>query len=119
MRKLVYIMMAFGLLISCDDIVEVEDISNSTVTILAPTDNAELNQTTLMFSWESVEDAETYKLQIATPSFLEALQIVEDTTVTTQHFSKTLDYGTYEWRVRAENSSYHTAYTTHQFSIVE
>ena len=73
---LLFAVVTFG----CDDIIEVEDISNTTVIILAPTNNAVLNNTTLTFSWEPIESAETYQIQIATPTFDEALQIVVDST---------------------------------------
>lgn len=105
------------LLFSCDDITEIEDISNRTVNILAPTNDAVLNITDVTFSWNNVEDAENYRLQIATPSFENAAQIVADTLVTATHFTKTLTIGNYEWRVRGENSGYQTSYSTQSFSI--
>ncbi len=117
--KRTLLILAIVLLHSCEDIIGVEDISDRTVTILAPTNHAELTGTNPTFSWNSVEDADKYKLQIATPSFSEALQIVEDTTVTTLSFTKILEAGDYEWRVRAENSDYQTNYTTHQLTILE
>jgi|SRR5690606_16149556 len=104
---------------SCDDIIEVEDISEEEVVVLAPTHNAILSTQDVIFSWELIEEAAAYKLQIATPNFTEAIQIVGDTTVTALNFIKTLELGDYEWRVRAENSGYHTQYTTQKFTIEE
>ena len=104
---------------SCEEIIEVEDISNDSVTILAPTDTAVLNITDINFSWNAVEDAEQYKLQIATPDFEMANQIVLDTTITATSFNQTLELGNYEWRVRAENSDYQTVYTIQSFTIEE
>lgn len=118
MKRIILILIV-GLLYSCEDIIGVEDISDRTVTILAPTNHAELTITNPTFSWNSVDDADKYKLQIATPSFSEALQIVEDTTLTTLSFTKILEAGDYEWRVRAENSDYETDYTTQQLTILE
>lgn len=109
----------FLLVFSCDDIIEVTDISEEAVTILAPTDTSVLTETTVNFSWNSVEDAESYRLQIATPDFENTTAIEEDTLVTTTNFSKALNSGNYEWRVRAENSDYQTTYTTQGFSITE
>ena len=115
-------LVVFGLLISliaCDDIVEVEDISSDVVSISAPTQGAVLNNTTLLFSWQVLEDAESYHIQIATPTFNEALQIVTDSTVVNASYSITLDADTYEWRVRGENSGYQTIYTTQSFTLEE
>jgi len=116
MRKVKYILILF-LILSCDDIIEVEDISDKTVTILAPTNNTTLTITEVNFSWDMLDDAEQYKLQIATPTFEEATQILLDTIITTTNFNKTLDVGNYEWRIRAENSEYQTSYTTQSFTI--
>lgn len=104
---------------SCEEIIEVEDISNDFVTILAPTDTAVLNITNINFSWNAVEDAEQYKLQIANSNFEMANQIVLDTTITTTSFNQTLELGSYQWRVRAENSDYQTAYSSQSFTVEE
>ncbi len=116
MRKVKFILILF-LMLSCDDIIEVEDISDGTVLILAPTNNATLTTTEVNFSWDMLDDAEKYKLQIATPTFEEATQILLDTIITITNFNKTLDVGNYEWRIRAENSVYQTSYTTQSFTI--
>lgn len=117
MRKLVLI---FGLIfsfVSCSDIVRVEDISDKTVSILAPTNSAILNATDVTFNWQTVEEAEEYRIQIADPNFTETLQIVTDSTITTTSFSKTLSIGSYEWRVKALNSAYQTDYIAQSFTI--
>lgn len=105
--------------ISCEEILVVEDISQDSVVTLAPLEDAELNTSTVTFSWNAVEEAEAYKLQIASPNFEAATEIVEDTTVTVISFSEALDAGDYEWRVRAENSVYESAYTTQAFTVLE
>jgi hypothetical protein len=118
--KKTLLMLSFLLIVTaCNDIIEVEDISNKTVTLLAPTNEAVLNITDLTFTWQTVEDAESYRIQIATPTFSEALQIVKDSTVTSASFSTSLEANSYEWRVRAENSAYETAFTTQSFAIEE
>lgn len=119
MKKILSIFSLLIITSACSDIVTVEDISNETVILLAPTNQAILNITDLTFSWQSVEEAESYHIQIATPTFEAALQIVEDSTVTATNYSKVLTANNYEWRVRAENSAYETAYTTQSFLIEE
>lgn len=113
------LLLLFILVFSCDDIIEVEDISNETVVILAPANETVLDITDVTFSWQILEEAETYHLQVATPTFDTANQIVLDTVLTRSHFTKTLETKPYEWRVRAENSGFITAYTTQSFTIEE
>lgn len=113
------LLLAVILLVSCEEIIEFVDISNENVVVLAPTDTSTLTITDINFSWEDVEDAEQYKLQIATPNFESANQIVLDTTITTTNFNQNLEQGNYEWRVRAENSDYQTAYSIQSFTIEE
>ncbi|PWH83986.1 hypothetical protein DIS18_05410 [Algibacter marinivivus] len=118
MKYLKLIVLLF-FVISCDDIIEVEDISDKTITILAPTDTSVLTLTDVTFSWNTVEDAEQYKLQIAVPNFESATQIVLDTIITNSNFTKTLEFGDYEWRIRAENAGFQTKYTTQSFIVEE
>jgi hypothetical protein len=104
--------------VSCSDIIEVQDISNTNVTLVAPIDNATLNITTLILSWDAVEDADNYKVQIARPNFEEILQLEKDSTLTGNSISVELAVGnTYQWRVRAQNSEYATSYTTYTFTL--
>jgi len=109
----------FSLIYSCSDITEVEDISNESVLILAPTNNSILIQNDITFSWNAIEDSDNYRIQISTPNFENATQILVDSMVTATNLSKVLSVGDYEWRVRAENSEYKTQYTTQSFSIEE
>lgn len=69
---------------SCDDIIEVEDISQKTVAVLAPTNNSVIANSTVTFSWGALNDADQYRLQISTPTFSDATQIVVDSLVTMQ-----------------------------------
>jgi len=119
MKKLKYILCFLVVFLACEEIIEVEDISNKTVNVLAPTNTATLTVTSISFSWDAVADAEHYKLQIAEPNFEMTNQIVLDTTVTVTNFNQILELGDYEWRVRAENSDYQTTYSTQSFTIEE
>lgn len=118
MKKVIYLFCLVLCTVACDDITEVEDISNEKVTVLAPANDVTLTDATVVFTWDAVEEAEHYKIQIATPSFEAAMQIVTDSTVTTTSFNKALSSGDYEWRVSAENSGYNTVYTAQKFKLV-
>jgi hypothetical protein len=104
------------LLSSCEAIF-VEDISDATVTILAPSSGSVVANGAVNFNWQVVNDAETYQVQIAIPTFLNASQIVLDTTIAKTSFTKDLTVGKYQWRVKALNSDYHTNYTTTSFEV--
>lgn len=86
---------------------------------MAPTEGAIIDTAHVDFHWEIMEDATQYQLQIATPSFAEAIQIVLDTTVVDNYFSETLMNNSYEWRVRAINSAYKSDYSTNSFVMQE
>lgn len=103
--------------ISCEAVF-VEDISEQSVILLAPVDNTELLKETVLFNWESIVEAETYELQVATPTFENASQIVLDTIISKTSYSKELVKGDYEWRIKAMNSGHNTAYSSAIFSIV-
>ena len=116
MKKNFLLLLAIGMLFSCEAIF-VENISNATVTILAPTEGSTVTNGTVNFNWNAVEDAETYQIQIATPTFANASQIVLDSTISKTSFSKNLTVGIYQWRVNASNSDYQTTYTTTSFEV--
>lgn len=103
---------------SCEEILYEDDISDSRVVILAPIDDAQFYSTSVTFSWEPVENATKYQIQIASPDFDNALQIVVDTETESTSITQQLNIGNYEWRVRAMNSAYETLYTTRKFTVV-
>ena len=121
--KTFLVLTILGLAVSCEDILEVADISNESITILAPKDSVILTNTDVQFNWDKVEEADGYHLQLATPNFENATQIlidsvmVIDSTFVGTKFVKTLDYSTYEWRIKAFNSGYDTAFSSGHFSV--
>ena len=118
MKKVSLIWIVFMGFIACDDIIEVVDISNETVTVLAPSNESVIDTTLVNFSWQALEDVETYHIQVATPNFTEASQILLDTMVTKTEVSRQLNINEFEWRIKALNSGYETTYSTQKFSVV-
>lgn len=116
MKKSFLLLLAIGMLCSCEAIF-VENISNATVTILAPTQGTTVSKGVVNFNWNVVNDSELYQIQIAIPTFTNASQIVLDTTISNTSFSKNLTVGAYQWRVKALNSDYQTKYTTTSFEV--
>lgn len=102
---------------SCEEILLEEDISTSTVELLTPGENAVIESSTISFRWSEVEAATAYQLQIATPGFAAPQQFITDITTEENVYSAELQEGDYEWRVRATNSGYNTAFSTAAFSV--
>lgn len=106
----------FIVFVSCDAIF-LEDITSLTVTPQAPLNNSEVDSGSVTFSWRLTDQAELYKIQIAEPDFQNASQILLDTTLSSNTIQKSLDVGDYQWRIKAMNSDYETAYQTINFSV--
>ncbi len=124
MKKLIVIFVAIGLFCtSCEDLLEVPDISNESVRLAAPSDSTIVLQTNVNFTWNEVYEATQYHIQVAAPNFENAAQVVVDTLVVVDSlyvgpkFNKNLVDGDYEWRVRAQNSGYETEFALNRFSV--
>ena len=117
MKKFFYILLPLISLFACDDIIMEDDLSDKTVTLLAPVNNAEFFSTGITFTWQAIEYVSEYRIQIARPNFENPLQIVTDVVVDTTSYSTQLNLGEYQWRVQAVNSAYSGPYTTRSFFI--
>lgn len=108
-----------GMVSSCKDFIE-PSLEKRQVTLLAPADQYESVKYQVGFWWEPVTDALYYRLQIVTPNFNAAGSLIADTLLTAVNkFSLSLDPGIYQWRVRAENGSSHSSYSTAGFIVHE
>ncbi|TKC12051.1 hypothetical protein FA048_00075 [Pedobacter polaris] len=85
--------------------------------LLAPTNNLETSNYQLTFWWEMQQDALGYRLQVVSTDFSNIQKLILDTLVKKDKFTYTLDPGKYQWRVRAENGSSQTSYTTQSFIV--
>lgn len=101
----------------CDDIIS-EDISDDKVTVIAPIDNSVLFDSEVNFSWEYLDGATSYHLQVVYPDFDQAQKLVLDTVVSGNNFTKTLEIGGYEWRLNARNDQYESLYFYKKFAVV-
>jgi hypothetical protein len=111
-------------LASCQEIIEEPNISNARVELLAPANGVTLNQNELTFRWDFVTDATAYRIQLADPNFERPLQILVDSILEpdslglmTNFIDLNLGNGIYQWRVKALNFGYETAYSTHSFVV--
>ncbi|KFF02612.1 hypothetical protein [Flavobacterium reichenbachii] len=104
--------------ISCEEILIVDDISEKEVSLTAPANNAVLSFSGVTFSWETIDGADKYQLQIAAPSFENPQQIILDTIITKNSYTQQLNIGKYEWRIKAVNSAYESPYKKRSFEIL-
>jgi hypothetical protein len=102
-------------IISCDDILE-DDITGDTIQTIYPQNNQEINSNVVTFQWNALEGADKYRLQV----FHENQSIALDSLVSSSSFTHPLNPGSYQWRVRGENSAYTSSYSfASNFSIIE
>lgn len=105
-----------SLLYACEDII-VPNIDDERVSLLVPPDSLATAESEVTFSWEEVEGADDYHLQLVRPSFQNILDFVLDTLVADTRYTAALPVGDFEWRVRAENSASTTNYSKRRLSI--
>jgi len=115
LKALTVLVFLFG--VSCEEIIEVEDISDQNIEILAPLNNTIVNTSNVSFNWTKLQDSISYRVQVAQPNFSVAQQLLIDSVVTTTSVTKTLEDGNYEWRVQAFNTAYETPFTLAGFEV--
>ncbi|MFB3389830.1 hypothetical protein [Flavobacterium sp. LAR06] len=104
-NKIILIALAI-LTYSCEDILE-EDISDDTIQILSPANNAKIESNVVGFKWNSLKGADKYRIQV-----YESDQVlVLDSLTTKTSITLPLKAGTYIWRVRGENYAYESIYS--------
>ena len=113
------ILAALLILNGCDDFLE-EDISDDLVFLLAPADSVTFEEgSTILFSWDFLEGATNYQVQIVTPDFDAPAQLMLDSVTTNNSISAMLSPGQYEWGVSAFNNGYSTNYSIGAFTVSE
>jgi hypothetical protein len=101
---------------SCKDIFE-ENISSASVVVNSPLNNTITQTYSQLFWWENLTGALKYNIQIVKPSFDSIVTLVLDTTVAVNKITYSLNPGTYQWRIRAENGSSQTPYSTFNIRV--
>lgn len=103
------------LLCNCDDIFE-EDISDDTVTILSPKQDDVITGNTVTFTWNTLEGADNYNVQVSRANTLE---IILDSLVVNTSLTVPFPSGEFDWKVRAENFAYTSSYSFPESFLVE
>jgi hypothetical protein len=101
----VYILFgSFFLILSCNDVIET-DISEETPIVILPQDGSVVPEFAT-FSWEKMDGAIQYRLQIRTPNFESPVAITYDTTLTKTTINLLLESGLYEYTLIALNNGF-------------
>lgn len=88
-------------------------LSTQTVLQVTPTDNFITSQRRVDMGWQDIFSAKTYRLQVDTNDFVEESDLVLERVVDGRSFAIDLtDEGRYQWRVRAENDTAQSRWST-------
>ncbi|WP_350290172.1 hypothetical protein [uncultured Croceitalea sp.] len=124
LKRKAYILLLIGLGFACEDILEEVDISSQTVTVFAPVEGSVVNTNAVQFNWNRVEEATSYRFQLADPNFENTRQLLIDSILpldslgnVNTSINQTLLNGNYAWRIKALNSNFETSYTTANFQV--
>ncbi|WP_269234875.1 hypothetical protein [Flavobacterium flavigenum] len=104
-NKIILIALAI-LTYSCDDILE-EDISEETVEIITPAEDAIIESNVVNFKWGSLKGADKYRIQIYEDGIMLLDSLTSKTSITLP-----LETGSYSWSVRGENYAYESIYSS-------
>jgi ribosomal protein S8E len=103
------------LLFACSDVLE-KDITNDMVGLISPMNYEEIESNVVTFKWNSLTDADKYRIQIFKTDRTKIL----DSLISKTNLTYPLAQGEYQWRVRGENFAYQSSYSLQaDFSVVE
>lgn len=115
--KYLFVLGAIALFFASCHSILLKDIQNDKVTLLAPGDSVSTKVSTVTFWWEVLDGADSYRLQIVSPSFDGVQQFIIDTLVASDKFTMQLNPGVYQWRLRGESSAYQSKYVVRTLTI--
>ncbi|MFI5219068.1 MAG: hypothetical protein ACHQNT_06230 [Bacteroidia bacterium] len=90
------------------------DLSSQTVVLTSPQDNYVTNTTVFTFKWQSLYNAEEYRIQIIDSA---NNNIISDVTQAETEYDYTLAEGSYTWNVRAQNASSISPYSSRKLTV--
>lgn len=92
--------------VSCSDVL-VEDISNDSVTLVAPLDSSTFSGNEITFVWKGLDGADTYELMLINSGSIDIYDVGTDSVSNSSiRVTTVLTPGKYQWSVTAYNSEY-------------
>lgn len=101
---------------SCKKVTE-DDISGKHIVLISPDDQLHTTSSAQTFTWQAMDGADKYQLQIVRGTFSAITQYVLDTSTTAINCAASLLPGSYQWRVRGINGSTLSDYTVRTIVI--
>lgn len=98
------------LLVGCTEFIS-PNITQNTITVIAPTDSLFTNRSELSFWWEQDSEVESYGFQMVTPDFTAPLVLL-DTLISDDILTLYLEEELYTWRVQGINEGSETSAVT-------
>jgi hypothetical protein len=114
MMRYFYLLVVLSALVlgSCTrDFIE-PNLEGKNVALLSPPDNFYTQSNQVTFFWEEVEGASHYRLQIVDSVFSFIRRIILDTAITGFSWIQPLQPGYYSWRIKAQNASSSTGFSS-------
>lgn len=97
--------------ISCEDVI-IRNISDDSVELLLPANNAEENVNPVHFSWRELPGATSYQFQLISEDFGLTNQYIVDSSLSKNWIEIHLTTpGKYQWRVQGVNSEFRSKFT--------
>ena len=88
------------------------DLNDKKVSLNSPYSGFSTSNTEITFWWEELNNAESYKFQLVSPNFTNIEELINESELSSNKITLTLSPGTYQWRVKAVNSTSETNYST-------
>jgi hypothetical protein len=94
------------------------NLTGSTVILTAPAEGVALNDSSITFSWQALQNADDYKFKLVEGADFESGVLVEERDLTGTSISVNVSKeGTYSWGVRGQNELTNSPFAVRTFSI--
>lgn len=93
------------------------DIASQIIVLTSPANNLVTNQMAITFRWETLYNADDYRIEIAYPDFNGTLELNPQSVQEDSFPHDFTQEGEFQWRVRGQNAFSNTGYTTYAIEI--
>ena len=93
------------------------DLSLQTIALTSPVNNSVTSNMNITFKWSTLYNADDYTLEVASPDFNGPPSITPVVTINDSSAQIFTQEGQYQWRVKGQNNTSNTPYTTYSFEI--
>lgn len=119
MKALLSFIIVSIFIISCSDFIE-ENISKDQVNLITPMNHLVTLDGNQTYTWEALDGATGYEIQIVSPSFDSVVSFIAKTDLgNTTRFDTSLLAGIYQWKLIAYNDAYESESEVYGFEILE